>query len=212
MGFHSAAGKYQREDPWHEVAATAEPSRPPSRSQSRLVVPLHWQTPENMSCTFDFKLTERHLFPALGTHSLVLQQPRVNALHVIGMLTGQDTQFVADHIVVQANATGLVVRLISCHKLFGRDLLQARLGQPVPSLPPAVLDALEDHDPQHDDEADADDDGKGKEVGVDVKGLVVSQANNKGSQTLFICVMGHHLCPISMTDEHRRNHIISVSP
>ena len=165
-----------------------------------------------MSCTFDFKLIERHLFPALGTHSLVLQQPRVNALHVIGMLTGQDTQFVADHIVVQANATGLVVRLISCHKLFGRDLLQARLGQPVPSLPPAVLDTLEDHDSQHDDEADADDDGKGKEVGVDVKGLVVSQANNKGSQTLFICVMGHHLCPISMTDEHRRNHIISVSP
>ena len=96
--------------------------------------------------------------------------------------------------------------------LFGRDLLQARLGQSVPPLPPAVLDALEDHDAQHDDEADADDDGEGKEVGVDIKGLIVGQSNNKGPSTLFVRVMGHHLCPISMTDKHRRDHIISVSP
>ena len=125
MGFHSGAEKYQREDPWHEVAATAALSRLLSHSQNRLVVPRHWQTPENMSCTIEFKLTEGHLFPALGTHSLVLQQPRINALHVIGMLTGQDTQLIADHIVVQANATGLIVHLVSSYKLFGRDLLKA---------------------------------------------------------------------------------------
>ena len=130
---------------------------------------------------------------------------------MISMLARQDTQLVADHIVVQANAASLIVSLVSGHKLFGRNLLQARLGQSVPSLPPAVLDTLEDHDAQHDDEADADNNGEGQEVGVDVKGLIVCQSNYKSPSTLFIRVMGHHLCPISMTDKHRRDHIVSVS-
>ena len=37
------------------------------------------------------------------------------------------------------------------------------------SLPAAILDALEDHDAEHNDEADPNHDGEGEQVGVDVK-------------------------------------------
>ena len=152
-----------------------------------------------------------HLFPALRTHSLILQQPGVDALHVIRVLAGQDSQLVADHIIVEANATGFIVSLVTSHKLLGWDLFQARLWQPVPSLSPAVLDALEDHDAEHDDEADANDDGKGEEVGVDIKGLVVSQSHHKSSTARFISVVVHHFFPISVTNKYRWDHIVSIS-
>ena len=93
---------------------------------------------------------------------------------MVGVPTGQDAQLVPDHVVVQADAAGLPVNFVSLRELFRWDLLQAGLGKSVPPLSPAVLDALEDHDAEHDDEADAHDDGEGKEVGVDVKRLVVS--------------------------------------
>ena len=80
----------------------------------------------------------------------------------------------------------------------------------MPPLSPAVLDALEDHDAEHDDEADAHDDGEGKEVGVDVKRLVVCQSDHESPSSLLICVMGHQLGPISVANEYRGDHVIPV--
>ena len=75
-----------------------------------------------------FPLVQLYLLPALRAHPLVLQEPGVDALHVVGVPTGQDAQLVPHHVVVQADAAGLPVNLVPLRELFRWDLLQAGLG------------------------------------------------------------------------------------
>ena len=103
------------------------------------------------------------------------------------------------------------MHLVSCHKLLGGDLLEAGLGQAVSPLPAAVLDTLEDHDAQHDDETDAHDDGEGQEVGVDIEGLVVRDPDDEGALALLEGVVLHQLLAVSVAQEDRGDDVIPVS-
>ena len=74
---------------------------------------------------------------------------------MVSVTTRQYPQLVPENVVVKTNAARLVVLLVSNIKLLGRDFFQGTFGQPMSSLPSSVLDALEDHDGQHDEETNA---------------------------------------------------------
>ena len=103
----------------------------------------------------------KHFLPTLRADSLVLQQPGVDTLHVVGVVTRQDPQLVTKHVIIKTDTAGLVAFLVPGFKFLGGDFFQGTLGQPVPSLSPAILDAFEDHYGQHDEETNANHYGKG---------------------------------------------------
>ena len=143
----------------------------------------------------------KHFLPTLRADSLVLQQPGVDTLHMVGVVTRQDPQLVTKHVVVKTDTAGLVAFLVSNFKFLSWDFLQRTLGQPVPSLPPAILNAFEDHYGQHDEETDANHYGKGQKVGIYIKRSIVSDSNNIISMATLEGVLIHQSDGVRVANE-----------
>ena len=81
----------------------------------------------------------------------------------------------------------------------------------MPSLTPSVLDTLENHDGQHDEEADAHNDGgEGEEVGVDIEGRIIGDPDDVLLAPGVVGVVLQQPGSVCVADEDAGDDVIAV--
>ena len=124
-----------------------------------------------------FKITwavgspDKNSLPALRTYPFVFDKPRIYALRVVSVVAGQHSQFITLDKVIKAYDACFV--WIARFVLDDREFLQGRLWQPVAATSAVILTTFVHYDKKHHKKADSDHDGKGQEIGIDIKWLII---------------------------------------